>query len=251
MPIENGPNKPRKDSPGVTSKNHASVSPNKRAEPNNDNNSACDLSKKVHWIQHATFWSQVGLGIIGIGALVIYYCQLQATNRSIKQAGIFFDQQNRSWVGMDSPVLISSVSNQPPGKIEYKTEIKNFGQSPAFNVIPDLELVIGARGTDIRTEVDRICNHLERDLIPIPLGVGEVLFPGASYAFPTEAYLQAGRKVDQELMRTDHPVYFFPGCIVYKDRGGTVHHTGICQWTDSAGMKEGTVLASCSRQYAD
>jgi hypothetical protein len=35
-----------------------------------------ELAKEVHWITHATFWSQVGLGLIGIVALVIYHGQL-------------------------------------------------------------------------------------------------------------------------------------------------------------------------------
>ena len=36
------------------------------------------LAKDVHWITHATFWSQVGLGIIGLIALWIYHGQLVA-----------------------------------------------------------------------------------------------------------------------------------------------------------------------------
>lgn len=47
------------------------------------------LAKEVHWLQHATFWSQVGLGIIGIAALFIYGCQLNVmkhTNELTQQA---------------------------------------------------------------------------------------------------------------------------------------------------------------------
>jgi hypothetical protein len=36
----------------------------------------------VHWIPIATFWSQVGLAIIGISALVIYDCQLRQMTKA-------------------------------------------------------------------------------------------------------------------------------------------------------------------------
>lgn len=42
-----------------------------------DHNDSSNLSKEVHWIQHATFWSQIGLGLIGLCALFIYYDQLK------------------------------------------------------------------------------------------------------------------------------------------------------------------------------
>jgi hypothetical protein len=40
----------------------------------------------VHWITHATFWSQVGLGIIGIAALCIYNGQLTEMRKSTDAA---------------------------------------------------------------------------------------------------------------------------------------------------------------------
>jgi len=121
---------------------------------------------------------------------------------------------DRPWIGLESPILMSAVSGQPPEKVEFKTTIKNFGHSPAFNVIPEVDLVVGARGTDIRPEIDRVCQRLEKDILPLPLGVGEVLFPSDVHSFPTEAYPQKGRRIDQGIMRPDDPVYFFPGCII-------------------------------------
>jgi hypothetical protein len=50
----------------------ARSNPNPAQHPNNTN----ELAKEVHWIQHATFWSQIGLGLIGIAALWIYHGQL-------------------------------------------------------------------------------------------------------------------------------------------------------------------------------
>jgi hypothetical protein len=42
-------------------------------------------TKEVHWIQHATFWSQVVLGLIGLGALLIYHGQLDVMRRQLNE----------------------------------------------------------------------------------------------------------------------------------------------------------------------
>ena len=52
------------------------------------------LAKDVHWITHATFWSQVGLGIIGLIALWIYHGQLVAMQGQL-------DEMRRSWRAID------------------------------------------------------------------------------------------------------------------------------------------------------
>jgi hypothetical protein len=68
----------------------SSVSPAQRStmtnvdgtNPNQTNDSTKQLADEVHWIYHATFWLQVGLGVIGIVALFIYYGQLRTMNRT-------------------------------------------------------------------------------------------------------------------------------------------------------------------------
>src|ERR1035441_7779148 len=43
------------------------------------------LAKDIHWIHHATLWSQIGLGLIGLGALYIYNGQLSVMKGQLKQ----------------------------------------------------------------------------------------------------------------------------------------------------------------------
>jgi hypothetical protein len=52
----------------------ADAGTNNRAQANEDSS---QLAKEVHWIQYATFWSQIGLALIGIVALCIYHGQLK------------------------------------------------------------------------------------------------------------------------------------------------------------------------------
>lgn len=43
-----------------------------------------DLAKDIHWIHHVTMWSQLGLGVIGIIALFIYYGQLRQMTKATR-----------------------------------------------------------------------------------------------------------------------------------------------------------------------
>ena len=55
---------------------------------NNSNQHPADaksLAKDIHWIHHATLWSQIGLGLIGLGALYIYHGQLNVMSRQLEQ----------------------------------------------------------------------------------------------------------------------------------------------------------------------
>src|SRR5271166_2935292 len=44
-----------------------------------------ELAKDIHWIHHATLWSQIGLGLIGLGALWIYHGQLTVMGGQLEQ----------------------------------------------------------------------------------------------------------------------------------------------------------------------
>jgi hypothetical protein len=73
-----------------------SVVPNDRtsnAKQNNDN--AKQMANEIHWVHRATFWSQIGLGIIGLGALCIYHGQLTAMQGQLKQMKSSSEQTDR------------------------------------------------------------------------------------------------------------------------------------------------------------
>ncbi len=46
-------------------------------QPDKGKNDTANLAREVHWITHASFWLQIGLAVIGLAALWIYYNQLQ------------------------------------------------------------------------------------------------------------------------------------------------------------------------------
>ncbi|MFL6429162.1 MAG: hypothetical protein ACJ71S_13035 [Acidobacteriaceae bacterium] len=52
--------------------------------PTDNGTATKNLAADVHWITHATFWSQVGLGVIGVVALWIYNGQLTEMKKATK-----------------------------------------------------------------------------------------------------------------------------------------------------------------------
>jgi hypothetical protein len=128
------------------------------------NSSAINPKQKVHWITHATFWSQVGLGLIGIAALWIYHCQLTTMQGQLDQmnkqypeiqksaaaaksaadtAGQTLTQNigafridERAWVVVDQVALVKSFPPREgfPGFFSYGLYAKNIGKTLASNV---------------------------------------------------------------------------------------------------------------------
>ena len=86
MPDENGGTRPPDQSPPNSSPVEQRPMSNSSAKrTKNEEETTKELAQDVHWITHATFWSQVGLGIIGLIALWIYHGQLVAMQGQLDQ----------------------------------------------------------------------------------------------------------------------------------------------------------------------
>lgn len=55
-------------------------------KPQADEDTTEELKREIHWVTHATFWSQVVLALIGLAALWIYYGQLGEMIKATKAA---------------------------------------------------------------------------------------------------------------------------------------------------------------------
>src|ERR1700719_4636194 len=81
MPDQSGGEKPPSDPqkpdavPPTIEQRHVALERNARAHT--ETNETNTLTNEIHWVHKATLISQVCLGLIGIGALVIYYGQLE------------------------------------------------------------------------------------------------------------------------------------------------------------------------------
>jgi hypothetical protein len=76
-PTGNTESQPLAQNPSVSFPKKGEVGQGSTDDPYNKENASNGNAGKVHWVNHATFWSQIGIFIIGIFALAIYYQQLQ------------------------------------------------------------------------------------------------------------------------------------------------------------------------------
>jgi hypothetical protein len=156
-PAEKPDSQPFAPSPRIAPPEKGEVAEIGTRKPEQDTKDSKQLAKDVHWLQHATFWSQIGLGVIGIAALVIYYCQLQqmvkatkatqdavcvasrtlaetvrsnkaqeaANTRSFNATIANFQQDQRAWISISDPQFT------PTGIL---IRLENSGRTPAINV---------------------------------------------------------------------------------------------------------------------
>jgi len=147
VPNESGPKKPSENfKKAVPAKQDETVSNGATSSSDDDRE---DLVQEVHWLQHATFWSQVGLAVIGIAALCIYYCQLQqmvsattaATNQS-KVALDTFENTVRPYLGVNA---IAGINMKPPHapNLDFNAVFENYGSIPAEKVETSWQIFVG------------------------------------------------------------------------------------------------------------
>jgi hypothetical protein len=96
--------------------------------------------EKLHPIHHAAFWVQLGLGVIGIAAILIYWGQLcemrktaKLTQDSVTNADRNFRIDERAWMafGFKDQGSITLTFNK---SFLVPVELRNTGKTPAKNI---------------------------------------------------------------------------------------------------------------------
>jgi hypothetical protein len=212
-----------------------------------------ELAREIHWVEKATMWSQIGLGIIGIFALVVYHGQLtvmqrqlnemakatKAANASANAAKDALDLSSssirldkRAWVGLAfDPVPMLTHFIIDPGSQNYEIQwyflIHNFGPGVALNVVDDFE---AANGYNIQKSVAETCDdaakHYYGKRIDSEIQGGSVLFPGQQMGVP-------GTEMGNMQQLHSNGAVYIVGCIMYDDQFGKRHKTTTCLRTGS------------------
>ena len=117
-------------------------------KPTKNGDDSRELAKEVHWLRHATFWTQVGLGIIGVAALGIYYCQLKATQSAIALTRTQFAKEQRPYVWQTAqttapPTFHANPKDPSSGQVTWDWHMTNYGKTPANGVSFTQEIKLG------------------------------------------------------------------------------------------------------------
>jgi hypothetical protein len=219
--------KPRSHNPGKNTKEqHVSTSelPQKQMAGNDCEHgpdpkqcASAQLSQKTHWLQHATFWSQVALGLIGIFALFIYGKQLLVMQGQLDQ----MKRSERPWisvrVGMASPLTFDKIGAH--FKINFL--LKNVGHSPAFKLSTNPAIVVIHQGIDIDREQRQVCEKSSAGTKR--LSSGETLFPDEETSVTWESGIP---RVDLDKFEYDRTLFpNLAGCVSYAFYDGQIKQT--------------------------
>jgi hypothetical protein len=190
-------------------------------------------TRPIEWLQ---FGVNASLAVIAIGALCVYHSQLGAmkAQQKVMQGQVEEMQiEHRPWVGPSAMAEIT-ITNTPAGlHFDASVEIKNFGPSAAFRVVPMVEesgfqhiaalvQIKDGRKSDLCQVADTIVNT---DKVSNLSESGFPLYPQAPIragAVPRAGAIQ----LDDELAVV--------GCIAYVDQlhssevKSPIHHSWFC-----------------------
>jgi hypothetical protein len=202
----------------IMGKNHQSNS----AQKGDDSN---DLAREVHWLQHATFWSQIGLAVIGVLALVIYYCQLKATQSAIDLTRTQFTKEQRPYVWQtakttSSPTFHVNPKDPTTGQVTWDWHMTNYGKTPANGVSFTQEIKLGNESYALSY------GENGKD-------IGNPQAPGGD-TFDT-VISRPIKKSDLEKLLTMNDGISIRVIIWYSDADGSIYESGICLSRTNAG----------------
>lgn len=218
---------------------------------NGDNSG--ELAKEVHWIQHATFWSQIVLGLIGIAALCIYYGQLKEMQKSTDAAVIAANASKKSADTADAALKHITANDKATSEASFSTfkqEERAYVGTTSANQSGDNGVLRDARGNHYCVDIHiansgrtpAIGTRITRYVIVYgPEGksiVGKMLvpsFPENGRVDPPNAPFFASActpdPVDDttlaKFQSATFGVYVY-GVIQYRDIFGDYHETGFC-----------------------
>jgi len=195
----------------------------------NDN----ELATEVHWIQHATFWSQIGLGVIGIAALCIYYgqlCEMKkatiAATAATKIASQSLTLDQRSWIGPVDVVGPKFIVDKKPSYVQAGQKmtlgvfISNSGRSPGLKVTIKDRLKATEAGEDFVPDYPPAKSNIVSSVSVVQPGMRMQLdsLPSEIQIFPQHI---------KKITEGTGLIYFY-GEITYEDIFKSPHTTHFC-----------------------
>lgn len=158
--------------------------------------------------------------------------QTKETARSAKAAEVsnaqnaeFFRAEKRPWVGIVGELSMQDKKSTKPGSFGFtlKYVFKNFGATPAFNIVIPFGTVLEGKDINNYNLVKGKVDEARKSGENILNMTGDVLFPGEEKTSTCEfSGIQFGQK------------FIITGCIVYRFADDSIHHTELSYWIDLA-----------------
>ncbi|MBV9301881.1 MAG: hypothetical protein JOY62_13965 [Acidobacteriaceae bacterium] len=122
-----------------------------------------ELAREIHWVEKATMWSQIGLGVIAIVALIIYHSQLTAMKEQLDVMRDQLELADRPWLKVVNAKPLNGLNfikdgNRISGEANFIVVAKNIGKSVAINVAIHAPLINADAAEDLRRKAAKTCS---------------------------------------------------------------------------------------------
>jgi len=205
-----------------------------KCDSEEDRNSPSELSKEVHWTQHAMLITQIGLGLIGIAALGIYTLQwremrkaTRATQDSVTNADRNFRRDERAWVSFSfGPGSVTFTIGKP---FLVPTLLINTGKTPAKNVEGNIVVGVFERGKPL--DFSYAAGHANYRVAAgtiFPNGSITESFEGIEHGTDHANAIIITKSLAEEIL-TNRSLVIVHGRITYYDIFGDQHRTTYCR----------------------
>ena len=213
---------------------------------NHDQSDTKELSRQIHWVEKATLWSQIGLGVIGVTALFIYHGQLGVMQGTLDVMQRQLEITDRPWIKIvkayPSQKLHFFDTEIIPGEgiktiigVRITMLVKNVGHSMALNVAMRGKMTFTIRPDLLAKEQADVCSGTAIALATFPLNIflgddsGDRLFIDDPQEVPSRSNL--GSNTRSRIIAS--PVFI--GCIVYTiPTTGSIRNSTFMYWLERA-----------------
>jgi len=193
-----------------------------------------ELSKEVHWTQHAMLITQIGLALIGIVALGIYalqWCEMRkatkATQDSVTNADRNFRRDERAWVAFS--FVAGNITFTIGKTFLVPTLLINTGKTPAKSVEGNIVVGVFERGKPLDfSYAPGHANYRVAAGTIFPNGSITESFEGIEHGTGHANAIIITKPLAEEIL-SSRSLVIVHGRITYHDIFGEEHWTTYCR----------------------
>lgn len=199
-----------------------------------------ELAREIHWVEKVTMWSQIGLGLIGIAALIIYGRQLSTMNGQLDIMQRQLAATDRPWIEIVKAIptdlhfiqVDDPFEKRPQATVGIKLVVKNVGRTVTQNVRMKTMIIhqpINCPEGFFLSEERRTCQSASR----LHATNAITLFPDRENLPDDMSDFFWSVVEEKDLYLTDSGAKYvhlvFAGCVAYDIPGAAdnPHHTGF------------------------
>jgi hypothetical protein len=179
-----------------------------------------------HYLDYITTGAAVAAAVGAALATIFTYRQVQIAKETE-------ENQIRAYIGLLPALDISFDTDRPTMPFMIHAKVKNFGQTPATNVVVAENWAWRKKGEDT-TKVCSFLNPIGTSLIPLHPGAHELFFQGQEDNLNFEIAQGETKEMKLAMLTHQEGALYISIVVQYKDIFGNSHQTIVNKMNSSA-----------------